>query len=106
MGKLALAIAILIMFTHSAPVFAAGGKAVSNRLHSSIMKMPRAKQAATMKYLIKLSGHSCSSVQSQKFDRFNEIRTAIHVVVCAEATYVVIIKTDNRGTTDVRKIRV
>lgn len=104
MMKLAFAIAFLIMFTHSAPVFAAGAKA-TNRLHTSLMKMPRAKQAEIMKYLINRSGYSCSFVQLQKFDRFNEKRTAIHVVVCAEATYVVIIKTDNRGSTDVIKIR-
>lgn len=106
MRPLVLAIAMFVLFAHGAPVSAASGTYATNRLHASLMRMPKAQKAATMRYLINLSGNVCSSVQLQKFDRFNEIRTAIHVVVCAEGTYVVIIKTDDKGTTDVRKIRV
>lgn len=104
---LALALALWIGVAHTPPVSAAtNGIYASNRLHASLMRMPKAQKAATMRYLIRLSGNVCSLVQMQKFDRFNEVRTAIHVVVCAEGTYVVVIKTDDKGTTDVRKIRV
>ncbi len=104
MRQLALAIALLVMLTHGGPAVA-GTVQATNRLHTAIMKMPRAKQAAIMKHLINSAGKTCSLVQSRKFDRYNEIRTAIHVVVCAEGTYAVVIKTDDRGTTDVIKIR-
>ncbi len=104
MRYLFLTISLLVMFTHSAPGFAAKGVG-TNRLHTQLMKLPVAQKQALMRHLINRSGKSCSLVQVQKFDRFNEFRAAIHVVICAEGTYAVVIKTDDRGTTDVIKIR-
>ena len=104
MRQLALAIAVLVLFSHSAPVAAAQKQ--TNRLHASLMNLSKAKRAEIMKYLINRSGQYCSRVQLNKFDRFNEKMTAIHVVLCAEGKYVVVIRTDQRGTSDVIKIGV